>query len=99
MIKTYKMALITTLAQNISKAKTDDQRLRAINSFLDMYRKFVEEASQSTAIPSFLDQTAANKAVNEGAIGPNSLFIDTTNGKLLGVARYVVPVKTPPKQK
>lgn len=87
MIKTYKMALITTLAQNISRAKTDDQRLRAINSFLDMYNKFREESSSNTAIPTFEGSVAANQAVNNGAIGPNSLFIDASNGKLLGVAR------------
>lgn len=99
MIKTYKMALITTLAQNISRAKTDDQRLRAINSFLDMYNKFREESSPNTAIPTFEGRAAANQAVNDGAIGPNSLFIDASNGKLLGVARLVVQVSKEPAKK
>jgi hypothetical protein len=87
------MALIVTLGQNITKAKSDDDRLRAVNNFLDLYRKMVEKAGTDQPIPYCKDQTAANGLVKEGRISPNSLFINESNGKTIGVARFVVPPK------
>lgn len=84
---TYKMALITTLAQNISRARTDDARLRAINNFIDIYNKNVENQGIDQPIPFCESQDQANSLVNEGRIPANSLFIDSKNNRRLGVAR------------
>lgn len=84
---TYKMALITTLAQNISRARTDDARLRAVNNFLSICRKNTEDGEIEQPIPYCKGQDQANALVNEGRIPANSLFIDANNGYNLGVAR------------
>jgi hypothetical protein len=96
---TYKMALITTLAQNISRARTDDARLRAINNFLGIYNKNVEKQEVEQPIPFCDSQDQANSLVNEGRIPANSLFIDGDNSEYLGVARLTGKGKKGPGDK
>jgi hypothetical protein len=81
------MALITTLAQNISRARTDDARLRAINNFLSIYLKNLDNAGTEQPIPYCNGQDEANSLVNERRIPTNSLFIDGNSDGQLGVAR------------
>ena len=96
---TYKMALITTLAQNISRARTDDARLRAINNFLGIYLQNSYRGDVLQPIPYVKGgQNQANALVNEGQIPANSLFIDGDNSEYLGVARLVATRVKPAKK-
>jgi hypothetical protein len=83
------MALIATLGQNITKARTDDARLRAVNNFLAIYLQNLDNSSIEQPIPYCKDQNEANNLVRERMIPANSLFINVANGSLLGVARLI----------
>jgi hypothetical protein len=87
------MALIVSLAQSIIKASSDDQRLRAINNFLNLYNKMRGKQSTDQPIPFCYSQDQANSLVNEGQISPNSLFINNGEGEQLGIARLTAKLK------